>query len=79
MHETWFVMDDGSLGDPHEIAPDASGRLRHRDGRAVAYGPHGPRSRGHVDAKAERAKAAQKEMKPDEPKRSYKTRESKAD
>lgn len=83
MHETWYLMEDGSVGDPHEIVPDASGRLRHKDGRAVAYGPHGPRSRGHVDAAAEREKAraqsATKEIKPEEPKRGYKTRESKAD
>lgn len=96
MTETWYILEDGSLGDPHEIAPDDSGVLRHRDGRAVAYGPHGPRSRGCVDAPAERkkasdaaeaaaAKAAQtssaaKDLKPDQqPKRGYKTRESKAD
>jgi hypothetical protein len=98
-YETWYVLDDGSVGDPHQIVRDAFGVLRHRDGRVVAYGPHGPRSRGHVDAAAERIKvkaeteaaaknsAAQaddaalssKDMKPDEPKRSYKTRESKAD
>lgn len=55
--ETWYVMEDGSAGDPREIAPGDDGVLRHKDGRAVAYAPHGPRSRG-VDADAERAKAA---------------------
>jgi hypothetical protein len=55
--ETWYILEDGAAGDPREIAPDADGRLRHTDGRAVAYAPHGPRSRG-VDADAERAKAA---------------------
>lgn len=76
MTETWYVLEDGTVGDPAKIAPDADGRLRHEDGRAVAYGPHGPRSRGCVDAEAERAKT--KDMKPEETKRTYKTRESKA-
>ena len=92
--ETWYILEDGSCGDPREISPDEDGKLRHRDGRAVAYAPHGPRSRG-VDADAERSKGKPKkvapdaydesaktetrDMKPGKPKRSYKTRESKAD
>lgn len=55
--ETWYVMEDGSAGDPREIAPDENGVLAHADGRKVAYAPHGPRSRS-VDPEAERAKAA---------------------
>lgn len=74
MVETWYILETGELGDPAKIGHDDNGTLRHEDGRAVAYGPHGPRSRGGVDAAAERAK----EMKPEEPKRGYKTRESKA-
>lgn len=58
MSETWYVMEDGSVGDPHKIALDKKGVLRHEDGRAVAYAPHGPRSRGCVDAVAERAKVS---------------------
>lgn len=83
--ETWYVMEDGSVADPREVAPDKSGRLRHEDGRAVAYAPHGPRSRS-IDPDKERARAAKKDAtgrkvaKPeDEPKGGYKTRESKAD
>lgn len=57
MPETWYILEDDSVGDPHEIAPDAKGVLRHKDGRAVAYAAHGPRTRS-VDAEAERAKAA---------------------
>lgn len=57
MSETWYVLEDGAVGDPRECRPDKTGKLRHRDGRAVAYAPHGPRSRGGVDAVAERAKA----------------------
>jgi hypothetical protein len=53
--ETWYVLESGEVGDPHEIEPDDKGVLRHKDGRAVAYAPHGPRSRS-VDADAERAK-----------------------
>jgi len=53
--ETWYVMADGSYGDPREISAGADGVLRHKDGRAVAYAPHGPRSRG-VDAAALRAR-----------------------
>jgi hypothetical protein len=76
--ETWYVMEDGSCGDPREISPGADGVLRHKDGRAVAYAPHGPRSRG-VNVEEERAKYTTREVK-SEPvaKRTYKTRESKA-
>lgn len=90
MRETWYVLEDGSAGDPAEIAPGKDGKLAHKDGRAVAYGPHGPRSRG-VDADAERkkatpkppsakpaAKAKPRDMKPEAPAGGYKTRESKA-
>lgn len=45
MRETWYVMEDGSAGDPRAIAPGKDGRLVHKDGRKVAYAPHGPRSR----------------------------------
>ncbi len=91
MTETWYVMEDGSAGDPREITAGDDGKLVHADGRKVAYAAHGPRSRG-VDPDAERAskeppggkaggglKAEEKALKPDEPRRGYKTRESKAD
>lgn len=58
--ETWYVLEDGSAGDPREIAPGKDGKLVHKDGRKVAYAPHGPRSRGGVDADAERAKEPKK-------------------
>jgi len=99
--ETWYVMEDGSVADPREVVNDSTGVLRHKDGRAVAYAPHGPRTRG-VDPDEERAKhvAAKaatkapkspdvkvepkdelksKDMKPEESKTGYTTRESKAD
>lgn len=75
MSETWYILEDGSLGDPLEITPDKSGRLKHKDGRAVAYAEHGPRSRGGVDADAERARYRTRELAADKPAtRSYKTR-----
>lgn len=46
MRETWYVCEDGSFADPRETAPDSEGRLVHKDGRKIAYAPHGPRSRG---------------------------------
>jgi len=55
--ETWYVLEDGAAGDPREISADAAGVLRHKDGRAVEYRPHGPRSRS-IDPDVERAKAA---------------------
>lgn len=86
--ETWYVLEDGSAADPRSVVRGEDGRLRHKDGRKVDYRPHGPRSRS-VDPSAERAKApppapqppaapAAKEMKPEEPKSRYVTRESKA-
>ena len=58
MRETWCVMADGTYGDPREIRAGADGVLRHGDGRAVAYAPHGPRSRS-IDVAAVQAKASE--------------------
>lgn len=81
MRATWYVMESGEPGDPAMIAPDADGVLRHGDGRAVAIGPHGPRSTG-VDLPDE-SEVERRDLKPetdgDKPKRGYKTRVSKAD
>ena len=90
MRETWYVLEDGSLADPVEVTVNEAGRLVHSSGVAVEMRNGVPRSRGVDDADAERAKsgdakakaaaeAQAKDMKPDEPKRGYKTRESKAD
>lgn len=74
--DTWYVLEDGSPGDPAEVSPDEAGVLRHKDGRAVAIGAHGnPRSRGMSADDI----AAAREVKPEKPKGGYKTRESKAD
>lgn len=46
MRETWYVLADGTAADPALIRTGDDGRLVHEDGRAVAYGPHGPKSTG---------------------------------
>lgn len=76
MKETWYVMEDGTPGDPREIRPDSEGVLRHKDGRAVAYAPHGPRSRS-VDPSAMRAKAPSRDMTADDDKPASDDREMK--
>jgi hypothetical protein len=89
MRATWYVLEDGSVADPCEVAPDASGILRHRSGRAVAMRGDAPHSRG-VDletiagcggkkpAAGGQSEPEGKDMKPEPPKRRYKTRDAKA-
>jgi hypothetical protein len=73
---TWYVLEDGSVADPKEVAPYKDGRLRHTSGRYVAMRGDVPSSRG-VDEDVERKNAAK--VAPDEaPRRGYKTREAKA-
>lgn len=87
--ETWYVLEGGGVADPRDVAPDSKGVLRAKGGTAVAMRGEVPSTRG-VDPEAERAKgkpkdksdepkAAAKDMKPEQPKRGYSTRESKAD
>lgn len=81
MRETWYVLEDGSAVDPREVAPDKAGVMRHKNGIAVAMRGQALSSRG-VDPDEERAKAkkpAKKtaDMKPEEQKAGYKTRETK--
>lgn len=80
MRETWYVLENGAFADPNDVAPDDKGALRHKGGVAVAMRGDVPCTRS-VDPDEERQKAAPKarEMKAEEPKRTYKTRESKAD
>jgi hypothetical protein len=74
MRATWYVMECGGVADPAEVAPDADGVLRHADGRAVAMGPHGPRSRGvDVPDRREAPPARDRQMKATSGAR-YKTR-----
>lgn len=43
--ETCYVLEDGSIAHPRDVAPDANGILRTSDGRAVAMRGDVPRSR----------------------------------
>jgi hypothetical protein len=79
MRETWYILEDGSAGNPALIRTGDDGILAHEDGRKVAYGPHGPRSRG-VDPEAERVSlGSTRELTAQKPTRGYKTRSGKAD
>lgn len=75
--ETWYVMADGSYGDPAEVRTNDDGTLTHRDGRAVAYGPHGPRSRGMSSDDIAAARVGRQIVaEPQKP--GYKTRQARA-
>lgn len=76
MRETWYVLEDGSVVNPSEVAHDEQGILRHSSGVAVAMRGQAPSSRG-VDLDDLPSEA--KDMKPAAAGRKYKTRESKAD
>lgn len=41
----WYILEDGSVADPADVAVDKSGILTHKDGRGVSYKPSGPRAR----------------------------------
>lgn len=53
--ETWYVLENGTVANPREVALDPSGVLRHSSGVAVEMRGEVPRSRG-VDPDEERAK-----------------------
>lgn len=88
MRETWYVLEDGAVADPNDVAPDEAGALRHKSGIAVALRGAVPHTIGVDDAEAERARQEpvgagggddpQKDMKPEAQRGGYKTRESKA-
>lgn len=71
MRATWYVLEDGTAADPNDCAPDDAGVMRHSSGMAVAMRGTALSSRG-VDVEEAR------DLKPEEPKRGYKTREAKA-
>lgn len=76
-NETWYVLEDGTVADPSKCAPDSSGRL--------ACGGVPVKMRGDVyhsrsidpDEEAAKSKPKGRDMKPEDPKPSYKTRETK--
>lgn len=74
MHDTWYVLEDGRPANPDECAPDNDGVLRHKSGVAVATRGGTYSSRG---MSAEDIAATEKDLKPEAPKRGYKTREIK--
>lgn len=76
--QTWYVLENGEVADPAEVAPDKSGKLHHKSGVAVAMRGDVPSSRS-VDPDEVKAKPKVREVKAEETKRGYKTRESKAD
>lgn len=55
------------MGDPHEMVRDRKGKLSHKDGRPVAYGPHGPRSCGIDSEEVNKIRSSRK--KTEEPKK----------
>lgn len=56
MRETWYVLEDGDVVDPNDVAPNEAGRLVHVSGRMVAMRGSVPSSCGVDDADAERSK-----------------------
>lgn len=75
MSVTCYVLEDGTAARPEDVSRGDDGVLRHADGRAVAYAPHGPRTRSVDETEPEPAKIveADRDMKP-QPARRYKTR-----
>jgi hypothetical protein len=73
MRELWYVLEDGTLGDPRDVAPDDVGNLKHKkSGKRIAMDGDVPATR-EVNLQ-ERAK----DMRAQEAARPYRTREIKA-
>lgn len=86
MRATWYVLEDGSVVDPAEVAHDESGQLVHKNGGRVAMRGQTPSSRSVDVESASRVpstrtptKPKSKDMKSDDQKPGYITRETKAD
>jgi hypothetical protein len=73
MRETWLVLENGRAVDPADVTTAEDGSLVHPDGIIAMRSPGVPMSRG-VDPQEERARYSTREMKPEAPKRGYKTR-----
>lgn len=70
MRETWYLLEDGSTAHPNDVAPDDKGFLRTKAGVAVKMKGDVPHTTGvDVDDKPKR-----RDLKAEEPKRTYKTR-----
>lgn len=84
MHETWYVLEDGSFADPKDVSRDQSGVLRDKSGVAVAMRDGVPHSRGmspqeRAAAIAKKYVAKDKGANPQSGKPGYRTREEKAE
>lgn len=92
MRETWYVLEDGRSVDPNECSHGNGGVLVHSSGVAVAMRAHDVPSSRSVDPDQERANALAaaeeakrkadaektgKDVKPEEQKQGYKTRDVK--
>lgn len=77
MRATWYVLEDGRPADPAECSMDDEGILRHTSGSAVAKRSADAYASRGVDLEDD-GKLIGREIKPEEPKRGYKTREAKA-
>jgi hypothetical protein len=76
MRDTWYVLEDGRVADPADVVADESGKLFGADGVAVAMRGDTYSSRSvEVDEVQSRVAKKSREMKPEAPKRTYKTRE----
>lgn len=67
--QTWYELEDGSLADPNDVAPDDAGVLRHASGVAVRMrddlADPVPATRSvDPEAERERAKAKKRDAKP---------------
>jgi hypothetical protein len=72
MRETWYLLENGAVAHPNDVAPDEKGKL-HASGVAVKMKGDVPHTTG-VDVDAAPV-LADREMTADKPKRTYKTRE----
>jgi hypothetical protein len=76
--ESWYKLEDGSLVPPDECTAGPDGAVTHKTGKIAATHKDGIPIAVVVDGDEERAKMTTRELKPEEPKKAYKTRESKA-
>lgn len=75
VHDTFYVLEDGSKADPNDVAPDDKGALRHKSGVAVAMRGSVPRTSGVGPEPAKTAPAAKdREMKAADDGKGYRTR-----
>lgn len=80
MRETWYKLEDGNVVHPSEVSVGSDGALVHKSGVKVAMKGDVPHTWNvDPDEEREKQKPADKSMRPEGPRRGYKTRESKAE